>query len=169
MLYTDSRNDNGSYMKSLAEECYQGAFQFDALLCGVQIHGGRNFHRKSLSKQVKVRPHVSFVVLLKGELTFTIDHKVYRFEAQESGRLIMISLKEASVFGRLANAGNYCEKLVLRGMEYWLKERVSEPSLTHGLYQQAVRDWPLNESLRQLSEQWLMGEDTHKALPRSPL
>ncbi|RBO78516.1 helix-turn-helix transcriptional regulator [Marinomonas aquiplantarum] len=169
MFYTGSLHDNDSYDDALIRDYYSGDYRFDSLKSGVAIHGGRNTYRRSVDNTVNVNPHITFVFLLKGELQFSLGKQDYHFSATDQGRCIMISLSDKTLFRRVTFAGQCDEKVVLRGMERWLKDHDAQGTLSVDVYRQAVRDWPLTLAMQTGCEQWLAACDDDNLLHKDML
>lgn len=169
MLYTGSQHDNDSYDDALIRDYYSGEYRFDSLRSGVEIHGGRNTYRRNVDNTVYVNPHITFIFLLKGELRFSLGRQDYRFSTTDQGRCIMISAREQTLFRRVTFAGQCDEKVVLRGMERWLKSTDSQDSLSVDVYRQAVREWPLTLAMQTGCEQWLAACDDNYLLQKDML
>ncbi|WP_191600865.1 helix-turn-helix transcriptional regulator [Marinomonas algicola] len=168
MLYTGSQHDNDSYDEALIRDYYSGDYRFDSLRSGVEIHGGRNIYRRSVDNTVQVNPHITFIFLLKGELQFSLGRQDYHFSTDQ-GHCIMISLNDQTLFRRVTFAGQCDEKVVLRGMERWLKDNNTQDALPVDVYRQTVRDWPLTQTMQTGCEQWLAACDDDNLLHKDML
>ncbi|KZN12221.1 hypothetical protein OA79_17300 [Marinomonas sp. TW1] len=155
VLYTAPQHDNDSYDDQTIRDYYSGQYRFDSLKSGVAIHGGRNTYLRSIDDTAQIKPQISFIFLIKGDLQFSLGKQDYCFTAGEQGRCIMLSLNDSIRFRRVTFAGQSHEKVVLRGMERWFADTNASLTLSKAVYRQAVRDWPLTANMRQGCEAWL--------------
>ncbi|NLB31932.1 MAG: helix-turn-helix transcriptional regulator [Alcaligenaceae bacterium] len=136
-----------------AHEFLKGQYLFRKLNSGLSIHGGTICPSKSLKSGRLINRYVNLIVLLEGDLRFSINEHRYDIEAGEHGKLILITPDNSSLFTRYLVNGERSIKIAIKGIERWIDGDTKDkyPSL----YQRPVRIRELDSEQRGLSLNFL--------------
>ena len=136
-----------------AHDFLEGQYLFKRLNSGLSIHGGTICPSKSLKSGRLINRYVNLIVLLEGDLRFAINQHRYDIQAGPSGKLILITPDNRSLFTRYLVSGEQSIKIAIKGIERWIDAdaRDNYPSL----YQKPVRIRELDSQQRSLSLDFL--------------
>lgn len=139
-------------------EWVEGDYDFNELNSGIYVHGGVLTPKKNLECSQLVDSYINFIVLLEGELRFSINHHPYHISS-DGGRIIMVSIAQESLFSRHLIANEPCIKVAVKGIEKWLRQHYK--GTTHpAIFDEMVRVWSLTPEIRQLCLRFLQKPQT---------
>lgn len=143
-----------------AQAYLTGQYTFETLQSGISIHGGNMRVQQDTCCHQVVKPYIAFIILLKGELDFAINQQRFRFQAGETGLVLLLSIEQEILFSRYLHQGQNCCKLAIKGLHHWLDKQSSHAALTT-LYQQNVRHWQLSDQVCQCVQQHFEYTNSH--------
>ena len=155
MAHTSSHEMTKYANTTNVNENWRGNSWLYTLKSGVKIRGAQNQYVCDVDNSVEVPPQITFIFLLKGEMTLILRRKKYVFSAREHGCCIMMSSQESEVLRRLANMGEFNKHIVLTGMEQWLEEDAISDQERNELYDERMRSWPMTAAMREGCEHWM--------------
>ncbi|NOL49079.1 helix-turn-helix transcriptional regulator [Pelistega europaea] len=126
----------------------EGTYDFNEFNSGIHVHGGVLTPKKNMDCSRMVDSYVNFIVLLEGQLRFSINNHLYEIPAK-GGRIIMVSIAQESLFTRHLIQGERCVKVAVKGIEKWLRQYYKK-TVCPAVFDDTVRIWTLTPEIREL-------------------
>ncbi|MDB4836951.1 helix-turn-helix transcriptional regulator [Marinomonas sp.] len=169
MAHTSSNKMTRYEEKNSIKQNWRGDSWLYTLKSGVKIRGAHTQYVCDVDNSAEIPPQITFIFLLKGDMTLILRRKKYLFSAGEHGCCIMMSSTETEVLRRLANMGEINNHIVLTGMEQWLEDDVISSEARSDLYNERMRSWPMTVAMREGCEKWMSLDRTLGTLQRDVL